>query len=160
MSGPDPEPAALKILKGNPGKRPIKEEPNPTKGAPKPPADLKGEAFAEWSRIVPELNKIGILAVVDRAYLVGYCESWASFCEAREELNLNGVLITGRDGGLVRNPAAIVMKDSLDMMLKYGAKFGLSPGDRARLGRVPEKGEEEEQGGDSEKSARILSILS
>ena len=156
MSGPNPEPAALKELKGNPGKRPIKEEPRPTMKAPKPPADLKGEAFAEWSRVVPELDRIGLLSVVDRAYLVGYCEAWASFCEAREELNENGVLVTGRDGGLVRNPAAIVMKDSLDMMLKYGAKFGLSPADRAKLGRVPDKEDDEGEG----ENAVVLQLLS
>lgn len=147
MASPNPEPAALKALKGNPGNRPIKEEPQPTMRAPKPPADLAGEAFAEWARVVPELDAIGLLSVVDRAYLVAYCEAWASFCEAREELNTNGVLVMGRDGGLVRNPAAMVMKDSLDMMLKYGAKFGLSPADRARMGRVPDKEPDDKPGG-------------
>ena len=155
MAAPTPEPAALKKLKGNPGNRPIQVEPEVTMKAPKPPDDLKGEAFAEWSRIVPELDRAGLLSVIDRAYLVGYCESWASFCEAREELHMNGALIQGRDGGLVRNPAAMVMKDSLDMMLKYGAKFGLSPIDRARLGKVPDKVSEE----DSE-LAPVLSLLS
>lgn len=155
MAAPTPEPAALKELKGNPGNRPIKEEPKVSMGAPKPPSDLKGEAFAEWSRIVPDLDRAGLLAKVDRAYLVGYCEAWAQFCEAREELHANGTLIVGRDGGLVRNPAAMVMKDSLDMMLKYGAKFGLSPIDRARLGRVPEKNVE-----DDGPDAVVLQLLS
>lgn len=154
MAGRNPEPAAQKELKGNPGKRPIKEEPQFTPGAPKPPADLAGEAFAEWSRVIPELEKANLIQRVDRAYLVAYCEAWASFCEAREVLQMEGALITGRDGGLVRNPAAIVMKDAMDMMLKFGAKFGLSPIDRARLGRVPE-GEEDEGPG-----ATVLSILS
>ena len=156
MANPNPEPAALKRLKGNPGNRPIKEEPSPTMGAPKPPADLAGEAFAEWSRIVPDLDKIGLLALVDRAYLVAYCEAWASFCEAREMLHDKGALVVGRDGGLVRNPAAMVMKDSLDLMLKYGAKFGLSPADRARLGRVPEKTDDD----DDQSLAPVLSLLS
>lgn len=155
MSGPAPEPAVIKELKGNPGKRPIKEEPNPTKGAPKPPDDLKGEAYAEWVRIVPELDKIGLLSVVDRAYLVAYCESWAAFNESRESLHEYGPIIPGRDGGMVRNPAAVVMKDALDMMLKYGSKFGLSPADRARLGRVPDKTDEDEG-----HLAPVLSILS
>jgi P27 family predicted phage terminase small subunit len=145
----------LKQLKGNPGNRPIKEEPQVTMGAPTPPDDLKGEAFAEWSRIVPDLNRAGLLAEIDRGYLVAYCEAWASFCEARESLHENGALIAGRDGGVVRNPAAMVMKDSLDMMLKFGAKFGLSPIDRARLGKVPDRNDEDEGPG-----ATLLSILS
>jgi P27 family predicted phage terminase small subunit len=148
------KPAAIKKLEGNPGKRPIQEEPEPRAGAPKPPADLSGEAFAEWCRIVPDLDAIGLLAKVDRGYLVAYCEAWASFNEARTEIAERGILIPGRDGGLVKNPAAQIMKDSMDAMLKFGAKFGLSPGDRARMGTAPKA--EEPEGHE----ATVLSILS
>lgn len=154
-NGPAPEPAAIKELKGNPGKRPIKVEIQPTKGAPVPPADLKGEAFAEWARIVPELEKVGILCTIDRAYLVAYVEAWSAFCEARESLHTEGATIMGRDGGKVRNPAAVVMKDSLDMMLKFGAKFGLSPADRARLAKAPEP-----EGSKDDATAEAEAILS
>jgi P27 family predicted phage terminase small subunit len=152
-AGRPPKPAALKALAGNPGQRPIKPEPEPTKGAPRAPHDLKGEALAEWGRIVPELDALGLLAKVDRAYLVAYCESWASFDQARQEVAERGALVTGRDGYLVKNPAAQIMKDAADMMLKFGSRFGLSPVDRARL--TVDKPEE-----DSGPGAAILSILS
>lgn len=132
-NGRPPKPAALKQLAGNPGNRPISPEPEPTKGAPNPPGDLTPEAFAEWCRIVPELEAIGLLAKVDRAYLVAYCEAWSNFCEAREAVREHGTLVQGRDGNLVKNPATQVMKDSLEMMLKYGTQFGLSPTARARM---------------------------
>ncbi|MFC9231028.1 phage terminase small subunit P27 family [Streptomyces decoyicus] len=153
MPGPPPTPSRLVELKGNPSKKRLNgTEPEPTKGAPRPPADLKGEALAEWGRIVPELDGLGLLAKVDRAYLVAYCEAWATFNAAREAMAEYGPLVAGRDGGLVKNPAAQVMRDAADLMLKFGSRFGLSPSDRTRLS-VPSAAED---GPD----AQVLSLLS
>lgn len=152
--GRPPKPAALKVLEGNPGNYPIPEEPQPKKGAPKPPADLTGEAFAEWCRIVPDLEEIGLLAKVDRAYLIAYCEAWANFNEARADIRLHGTLVRGREGNLVKNPATQVMKESLELMLKFGSQFGLSPVSRARMS-VPTKPDEDKPPADSP-----LSLLS
>ncbi|MCP9207818.1 phage terminase small subunit P27 family [Streptomyces cucumeris] len=153
MPGPPPTPSKLVELKGNPSKKRLNgTEPEPTRGAPRPPADLKGEALAEWGRIVPELDGLGLLARVDRAYLVAYCEAWATFNAAREAMAEYGPLVAGRDGGLVKNPAAQVMRDAADLMLKFGSRFGLSPSDRTRLS-VPSAAED---GPD----AQVLSLLS
>ncbi|MEV5080320.1 phage terminase small subunit P27 family [Streptomyces sp. NPDC056159] len=153
MPGPPPTPSKLTELRGNPSKKKLSGgEPEPTRGAPRPPADLKGEALAEWGRIVPELDKLGLLTKVDRAYLVAYCEAWSTFDAAREAMAEYGPLVAGRDGGLVKNPAAQVMRDAADMMLKFGSRFGLSPSDRTRLS-VPS---EPEAGPD----AKVLSLLS
>ncbi len=138
MPGPVPKPTALKILDGS--RIRTGPEPEPTKGAPRPPSDLRGEALAEWGRIVPELDNLGLLTKVDRGYLVAYCEAWSSFNDSRAVLAEEGILVRGRDGGMVKNPAAQVMKDSADMMLKFGARFGLSPADRVRLS-VPNQDE-------------------
>lgn len=153
MPGPPPTPSRLTELKGNPSKKKLTgSEPEPARGAPRPPADLKGEALAEWGRIVPELDRLGLLTKVDRAYLVAYCEAWSAFNSAREALAEYGPLVAGRDGGLVKNPAAQVMRDAADMMLKFGSRFGLSPSDRTRLS-VPSAAED---GPD----AQVLSLLS
>ncbi len=152
MPGPPPKPSKLTELRGNPSKKKVAAEPEPSRGAPRPPADLKDEALAEWGRIVPELDRLGLLTVVDRAYLVAYCEAWASFNSAREALAEYGPLVAGRDGGLVKNPASQIMRDAADMMLKFGSRFGLSPSDRTRLS-VPSKSED---GPD----AQVLSLLS
>jgi P27 family predicted phage terminase small subunit len=93
---------------------------------------------------VPELDGAGLLSPVDRGYLVAYCEAWATFCDAREDIAKRGTLIPGRGGDMVRSPAAVVMKDSMDAMLKFGAKFGLSPADRSRLAKVPVEDEPED----------------
>lgn len=156
MPGPPPKPTALKILEGNPGQRPIGEEPKPRSGAPLPPAHMSGEALAEWGRVVPDLDKIGMLAKVDRAYLVVYCEAWQAYCEASQALRDHGVVVKGREDTLVKNPAAQVMRDAADLMLKYGSRFGLSPSDRVKLAVQPAQDEGAE--GSPERAA--LSLLS
>ncbi|MFF0481044.1 phage terminase small subunit P27 family [Streptomyces sp. NPDC004435] len=153
MPGPPPTPSRLVELRGNPSKkRQGGAEPEPSRGAPRPPADLKGEALAEWGRVVPELERLGLVTRLDRAYLVAYCEAWATFNAAREAMAEYGPLVAGRDGGLVKNPAAQVLRDSADLMIKFGSRFGLSPSDRTRLS-VPSDSEE---GPD----AQVLSLLS
>ncbi|WP_326827374.1 phage terminase small subunit P27 family [Streptomyces sp. NBC_01751] len=153
MPGPPPKPSKLVGLKGNPSNKKLAgSEPEPRRGAPRPPADLKGEALAEWGRIVPELDRLGLITVVDRAYLVAYCESWAIFDQSRSAMAEYGPLVAGRDGGLVKNPAAQVMRDAADMMLKFGSRFGLSPSDRTRLSVAPRE--------DNGPDAQVLSLLS
>jgi len=52
MSGPPPTPTSLKILKGNPGKRPLnKKEPKPKLEIPTCPAHLCPEGKGEWKRV-------------------------------------------------------------------------------------------------------------
>lgn len=130
----DRRPPNLTVLRGNPGNRPIPAASKSLTGKPLPPADLEGEAFAEWSRITTYLERVGRIESIDYAALVVYCSAWAAFDAARRALDEHGPLVVGRDGGLVKNPAAQIMKDSADIMLKYGSKFGFSPKDRQNLG--------------------------
>ncbi|MEU8086324.1 phage terminase small subunit P27 family [Micromonospora sp. NPDC049101] len=130
----DRKPPELTILHGNPSNNPTPTKAKSQTGRPRPPGDLKGEAFAEWSRITTYLEKVGRIEMVDYAALVVYCSSWQAFNDARLALEEHGTVVTGRDGGLVKNPAAQVMKDSSATMLNYGQRFGFTPKDRQNLG--------------------------
>ena len=60
MRGRKPKPTSLKIIQGNPGKRPIRgHEPQPPRSQPTCPAHLSPTAKAEWKRLAQSLNKIG-----------------------------------------------------------------------------------------------------
>ena len=131
----DRKPADLKVLHGNPGKEKAPVMPGKSAtGKPSPPLDLRGEAFAEWCRITSYLESVGHIEAVDYAALVVYVTAWSMFDMVRKAMEEHGPLVVGRDGALVKNPAAQVMRDSSDTMLKYGAKFGFSPKDRMNLG--------------------------
>ena len=76
--GPPPKPTRLKILAGNPGKRPLNDaEPVPAPGRPSCPAWVSKEGRAEWRRVTRELEALGLLARIDQATLACYCQSVA-----------------------------------------------------------------------------------
>ena len=59
--GRKPKPTALKVLEGNPGKRPLNDrEPVPPKGTLKCPAWLLPEAKKEWKRLADHGRSHGV----------------------------------------------------------------------------------------------------
>ena len=81
--GRKPKPTAMKILEGNPGKRPLNEnEPVPPKGEIKSPAWLLPEAKKEWKRLAPSLEAMGVLTMADWTAFQGYCQAYARWKEA------------------------------------------------------------------------------
>lgn len=67
------KPAALKLLDGNPGKRPIQVEPEPT-GDIKKPNGLRGRAAAIWDEIAPVLIEMGTLKSPDAHQFAVWCK--------------------------------------------------------------------------------------
>lgn len=152
--GRPPKPAAVKRLEGNPGQRPIKDEPEiGPEGIPDAPGWLAGEAFEEWVRVTAALATVpGLLRMVDRAGLVAYCEAWGTFVEAAREVRERGVLLRGRDNNMVRNPAVQIARDAAKELKVWCGEFGFSPSARGRMG-VPDGGKDDD--GDAE----ILSLV-
>lgn len=136
--GRPPKPTALKVLQGNPGRRPLPEgEPRPEIGVPTRPGWLLPEAKREWSRIVPELARLGLLAKIDRALIAAYCQCWARYVEAQKDIDENGYYFTTDKGYEGPRPAVQMATKMLEKMSALSAKFGFSPSDRARI-RLPE----------------------
>ena len=143
--GPRPKPAALKFLAGNPGKRPVGEtggRGRTRKGAPDRPAEVTGEAAAEWDRLIPEMEAAGLLAVTDRGILAAYCCAYAGLLAARHEITTHGWFVTEPVqtskgellGNKVRpNPAAKMFRELSALVQKLGAELGLTPASRSRL---------------------------
>src|ERR1700680_4917197 len=103
MSGPKPKPTTLKLLTGNPGKRPLNDaEPQPLVGDPGCPSWLDAEAKREWKRIAPELVSLGLLTILDRATFAAYCQAWADLHALKTELRRFKRIIeeTGDNGAL------------------------------------------------------------
>lgn len=131
--GPRPEPTQLKILKGNPGRRPLNtREPQAPAGEPSCPKHLTREAKAEWKRICGELAALGLLSIVDRAALACYCQSWARHVAAEKERDQRGDYIETANGWRLA-PWVRVSQDERKIMRSYLQEFGLSPSSRSRL---------------------------
>lgn len=120
-----PTPTALKKLAGNPGKRPYnKHEIEPTVGAPTCPEWLLGESRDEWNRIVPELDRLGVLTCVDNSILVGHCSTY-------------GEIVTCIKAGEPLKAALLAQ------MRAYAGELGLTPAARAKLA-LPKRDENDE----------------
>jgi P27 family predicted phage terminase small subunit len=134
MPGPLPKPTALKVLEGNPGKRPLNtNEPRPPAEAPEAPQWLDTEALAEWNRVVPSLDALGLLTAVDRAALTAYCLAWSLLVGAQVEIVENGIMVYGQKGERVKNPAIQVQRDATATIKGFCAEFGLTPSARGRM---------------------------
>jgi P27 family predicted phage terminase small subunit len=135
--GPAPQPTALKILRGNPGKRALnRREVKPRPVAPKMPPWLDDEAKREWRRMAPRLERVGLLTEQDGACLAGYCMAWARWQAAEALVTKLGLVIkTGSETytSIKANPAVSIAQAERHSMLQFGARLGLSPSDRGRM---------------------------
>lgn len=129
--GPKPKQSA-----GAGGRRPLPS------GAPTQPPDLRGEALAEWRRVVPVLHDAGILCGVDRAAIVAYCLAWAALVESSQMILRDGYTIAEKQqnsigqviGEKLRlNPMCAVQKEAFAQVRAMLAEFGLTPASRVRM---------------------------
>lgn len=139
--GPPPTPTALKVIRGNPGRRPLNNrEPQPARQRPTCPEWLDKEARAEWKRVVPLLDKIGLLTKVDRAALAIYCDQWSIYVSARANVEKYGQVFVerGEDGGVdaKESPYLKIADRAAQRIRTYCQEFGLTPSARGRM-QVP-----------------------
>src|SRR5262245_41506 len=96
MRGRKPVPTALKVLRGNPGRRPLNPaEPTPAPAPVNPPDWLPQDARAEWDRLAPMLARNGLLTEMDIDALVAYCEAWCRWKDANAKIRQFGMVIKG-----------------------------------------------------------------
>lgn len=104
---------------------------------------MTGEAAEEWDRVVPELERLGLLTTLDAATLVGYCVAWATLRATTEDITEHGFTLAAvervlEDGTRLHcragpNPAAVRREKALADVRAFSAMFGLSPADRSRV---------------------------
>jgi len=138
MSGPRRQPTALRVLRGNPGKRKInRAEPAPgplTINCPKVLSDPS--ARAEWRRIAPGMIASGQVTTIDRATLIGYCQKWAQWQALEQEAAQHPFLVRAPSGYPMPNPALGMANKAFNLMLKAAAELGMTPAGRSRVSVV------------------------
>lgn len=148
-SGRKPKPTSLVVLEGNRGKRARdpKQEIDPLLGAPDCPDWLNDEARAEWERLVPELERLGVMAHIDRAAMAMACVQWARFVAAEADIEENGATIMQIERVIERsktqttilicragrNPSVITSKEAQAAYRAWCSEFGLTPSARTRV---------------------------
>lgn len=150
-AGRKPVPTNLKILHGNPGKRPLpKNEPKPAPIAPKCPSWLHKDAKKEWKRVAPQLERLGLLTQLDMVALAGYCQSYARYKEAEEFLTKRGttyalwerdasgaIMYDDRGQPILRYmqqwPQVSISNKALQQVRAFCSEFGFTPSARGRM---------------------------
>ena len=135
-----PKPTALKRLEGNPGKRPLnRHEPQPRVDSVYCPRWLSQDAKREWRRVAPELTRLGLLTLVDRAALAAYCEAYAEWLLACRALTEGGYTFTTDKGYVVPHPMVGIKQKALDRMRAFMTEFGMTPSSRSRIVLPPQE---------------------
>lgn len=130
------------MLEGNPGKRKTKTSPEPSDELPSRPGHLTGRAAKVWDELAEELNRLGLLTMIDAPGFAELCSAVALSEKAQAKLEEMGevVEIWGEDdeGDLYvkeirRNPWIMVKKQAVEVIVRIMAEFGMTPSSRGRV---------------------------
>lgn len=134
MRGRRPKPTRLKVLTGNPGKRPLNsEEPKPEIAIPDCPPELGPVAQKEWQRLAGELISLRILTKLDRAALAAYCGAYALWAEATENIQKFGTMVKSPSGYPIQSPYVAIANRQAEIMMRIASEFGFTPASRSRI---------------------------
>lgn len=142
MRGRKPDPTVLRVVKGNPQKRPLpKDEPAPAavRETHPPPDWLDDVAKAEWCRIAPMLVRNGLLTEMDLDALTAYCHAWCVWKDANAKIRQFGIVIKSQNGFPMPSPYLPIANKAMVTMKGFMLEFGMTPSARTRVTRTEEK---------------------
>lgn len=132
--GHNRKPALAVVREGNPGKRTVRDsvvlppsaliEPDWSASLNEPEA---AAAAGLWKKLAPTLAQSVGLVGEQQESLVDYCVTWARIVENEKALTVEGVIIPGAMGGVVRNPRTMVLNSLRQHWRSLIGELGLSP---------------------------------
>ena len=154
--GRKPKPTNLHVLHGTfNATRHGKErkgdvEPEPLDNEMSPPEILSPRAKVHWKDIIASLGTANILANMDIDALILYCENWAKWSEANENIEKFGMVIRSpKDNKTpVLSPYFTISLKTGDQLRRLLTQFGMTP--VARIGLKGKKHEPEPEEGSFE----------
>ena len=133
MSNPK-KPTALRVLEGNPGKRPLPlNEPKPAPICPEMPDFLDVRAQEEWKRLESELVSVGVLTRVDGMAFAGYCQAVSDVVRLTVSLRESGVVFTTDKGFVGQRPEVAMLAKAWDRVDKFARQLGIGAEHRAHI---------------------------
>jgi P27 family predicted phage terminase small subunit len=135
--GPAPKATNMRILEGNPGRLPINhDEPQPEPGAKCPYWATDG-AREVWEEVAPVLITCGILTQADQVMFAAWCDAVANYKLVSAEIEFNTQKSAECDSPVYAQKEIKSLiasqRNYAELMVRFGTKFGLSPGDRTGL---------------------------
>jgi P27 family predicted phage terminase small subunit len=141
MRGGKKIPTALKIIRRNPGKRPLpKNEPMPVGDLKEPPDWMTESQKAGWTYAI-ENAPAGLLKKLDRSMLTAWVVSEDLHRRASQHVEQFGMLTKAPNTGLpIQSPYLPVLNKQAAIMIKSAEHLGFSPASRIRIQVAPGSG--------------------
>ena len=134
-------PTALKILRNNPGKRPLPEnEPILTVEIPSTPRGMSPLAKKHFPKIAKQLAAMKVMTIADTDALMTYCEAYAKWFRANEELKTCDWIVYSESGYPSQSPWLSISNQAFMQMKAMLIEFGMTPSSRAKVQVVPDDG--------------------
>lgn len=137
--GPRATPTQLKILRGNPGCRPLnKSEPAPPATGIVMPSHLGEVAQAKWRDLLPLLQAVKVMTDADVEALARYCDTYEWWLATRATLRKDGdTYPILNDGGeikyIAQRPEVSIAHKLATQLRQLEQDFGLNPSARTSL---------------------------
>jgi P27 family predicted phage terminase small subunit len=134
MRGRKPVPTHLKVIRGNPGKRPLNEnEPVPEGALVDPPEWMAESQKAGWNYAI-ENAPAGLLKKLDQSVLAAWVVAEDLHRRAAAMIEKFGILTKAPNTGLpIQSPYLPVVNKQAQIMLKAAEQLGFTPAARSRI---------------------------
>jgi P27 family predicted phage terminase small subunit len=135
MKGRKPTPPNLKVLAGNPGRRPVPETPESPllENNDPPPAWLHPYAQEFYTEIITITSGMRVATEADRLGITALAQSLAEVKIAHERMNEEGRVLMDLKGNPHRNPYAVHAAQFIAFVRQFITEYGMTPCSRARL---------------------------
>lgn len=130
--GPQPQPPELKLLRGNPGKRPIPTGGPKASGKLRKPNHLSSYAKGVWDRCVASMP-YDFYKPAERELLAAYCEAAALHRKAILQIRKEKEVVQGKEGQPYANPWVSILNRQATLLASLGTKLGLDPAARSTI---------------------------
>lgn len=134
MRGRKPTPTALKVITGNPGKRPLNRfEPKPEGDLAEPPDWMTDNQKAIWRKLMDEAPP-GLLKKIDESIVTVWVTACDTFRQACTKLARTGILTKVPNSPIpIQSPYLPIMTKQGQIMMKAASEMGFTPTTRSRI---------------------------
>jgi P27 family predicted phage terminase small subunit len=130
--GRKPKPAHLKMVDGNPGKRPIPKKKRHVPTGLRAPKNLTKDQRRYWRQSVKAAPH-GLLRSCDAQALKRYVVALSIYDDAKAKLENSPSVIRTKSGAPINSPYLGILNRQADLLLRLEAEFGFTPSARTRL---------------------------
>jgi P27 family predicted phage terminase small subunit len=122
------------------GRKPVEHidtTPQPPLGKPRMPTGMNTLAKAEWKRVIPMLDSMGVTSKIDGALVAVYCSMYARWMQAEAMLEKEGHTVECANGYVQPSQWLGIGNSAVKLMMDAMNDLGMTPKARQKLKALP-----------------------